>query len=218
MCASRGEQDFSQFIRVRPPDSTAYMRHTYQSPDRSTHGSSSRERYTVPSVPRQQTTTMEANAILTPDSFSFKSPTDLASYIRQRHPGLERSYCIDYIKNQNALMMKDIFELRSSIIRHNAHLVDWLADNFGAVQMQMVHKKPRASYVTTPDNRPITLLRDKGPVMPVGSRCTPAISKPCHTGSNLFSPSPAVSPRPHSDGTLPSAIYRWHIFVCRCFL
>ena len=164
------------------------MRHTYQSPHRSTHGSSSRERYTVPSVPRQQTTTMEANAILTPDSFSFKSPTDLASYIRQRHPGLvgsplcilyyfpfffafgadvearvqERSYCIDYIKNQNALMMKDIFELRSSIIRHNAHLVDWLADNFGAVQMQMVHKKPRASYVTTPDNRPITLLRDKG--------------------------------------------------------
>ena len=30
------------------------------------------------------------------------------------------------------------------------------------IQMQMVHKKPRASYVTTPDNRPITLLRDKG--------------------------------------------------------
>ncbi|KAG2641925.1 hypothetical protein PVAP13_2KG217200 [Panicum virgatum] len=37
--------------------------------------------------------------------------------------------------------------------------------------------------------------------MPVGSPCTPAISKPCHTGSNLSSPSPAVSPRPpHSDG------------------
>jgi len=118
------------------------MRHTYQSPHSISNVSSPRESFSVPSVARVQAANTEANQVLTPDTFSFKSPTDFASYIRQRHPGLERTYCIDHIKNHNALMMKEIFALRSSIMRRNTHLVDWLAEHFGAVEMQMVQKKP----------------------------------------------------------------------------
>ena len=74
----------------------------------------------------------------------------------------ERTYCIDHIKNHNALMMKEIFALRSSIMRRNAHLVDWLAEHFGAVEMQMVHKNPGARHRTPPVSTACTLPLVKG--------------------------------------------------------
>jgi len=57
----------------------------------------------------------------------------------------ERTYFIDYMKNHNALMMKEISYLRSSIMRRNAEMVDWLVDHVGPVQMQLIHKKPGSS-------------------------------------------------------------------------
>ena len=62
----------------------------------------------------------------------------------------ERTYFIDYIKNHNASMMRDISEMRSSIMRRNAHLVDWLVDNVGPLKMQLIHKKPAVSGCSTP--------------------------------------------------------------------
>ena len=43
-------------------------------------------------------------------------------------------------------MMKMISDLRSGIMRRNARLVDWLVDQFGPTQIQMLHKKPGSSY------------------------------------------------------------------------
>ena len=62
----------------------------------------------------------------------------------------ERTYFIDYIKNHNACMMRDISEMRSSIMRRNVQLVDWLVDNVGPLQMQLIHKKPTEVGCTTP--------------------------------------------------------------------
>ena len=46
-------------------------------------------------------------------------------------------------------MMKEISDMRSSIMRCNAQIVDWLVEYVGPVQMQLVHKKPStAAYVT----------------------------------------------------------------------
>jgi len=132
------------------------MRHTYQSPHvtptvRSEHG-----RAMLSSATRAPQTYLKAPNTLNPESYSFNNSIDFSLYIRQRHPGLERTYAVDYIKNFNSLMMKEISNLRSSIMRRNAHLVDWLADNFGATQMQLVHKKPCSSADTTPIILPST--------------------------------------------------------------
>jgi len=62
----------------------------------------------------------------------------------------ERTYFVDYIKNHNACMMRDISEMRSSIMRRNAQLVDWLVANVGPLQMQLIHKKPAEVGCTTP--------------------------------------------------------------------
>jgi len=74
----------------------------------------------------------------------------------------ERTFFVDYIKNHNALMMKDIYELRSSIMRRNAYLVDWLVDNCGASQLQMVHRKPLASTLNPPGITPSPMPVDRG--------------------------------------------------------
>ena len=47
-------------------------------------------------------------------------------------------------------MMREISELRSSIMRRNAQLVDWLVDHVGAVQMQLIHRKPGIASFSTP--------------------------------------------------------------------
>lgn len=65
----------------------------------------------------------------------------------------ERTYFIDHIKAQNALMMKDISDLRTSILRHNARLVDWLAEHVGARQIQLIHKRPRSVDQSLPTIR-----------------------------------------------------------------
>ena len=57
---------------------------------------------------------------------------------------------MDYIKNHNALTMKEVSDLRASIMRRNAHLVVWLADHIGTVQMQMMHKKSAAPEARSP--------------------------------------------------------------------
>ena len=59
----------------------------------------------------------------------------------------ERTYFIDYIKNHNACMMRDISD---AIMRRNAQLVDWLVANVGPLQMQLIHKKPAEVGCTTP--------------------------------------------------------------------
>jgi len=87
----------------------------------------------------------EVPVTLSPDTFEFKLPTDFASYIQQRHPGLQRTYYIDYIKNHNSLMIREIFDMWSSIMRRNAQLIDWLVDQFGAKELQMMHTKPGSS-------------------------------------------------------------------------
>ena len=82
----------------------------------------------------------------------------------------ERTYAIDYIKNFNSLVMKEITILRASIMRRNAHLVDWLADNFGATQMQMIHKKPAPSDTATATvtRGNVTQSKAQGPVFLIG--------------------------------------------------
>ena len=61
-----------------------------------------------------------------------------------------RTYFADYMKNHNALIMQDIFDLRTSIMRRNAQLVDWLTDHLGPVKLQMIHKKPCPVPHTSP--------------------------------------------------------------------
>jgi len=89
MCASRGEQDFEQFIGIRLAESSVYMRHTYQSPHvtpaarPAAHGCSM-----LAGPTRMQQSDMQSDNSLNPDSYTFQSPIDFSLYIRRRHPGL----------------------------------------------------------------------------------------------------------------------------------
>jgi len=48
-------------------------------------------------------------------------------------------------------MMRELFNLRSSIMRSNALLVDWLVDQCGPTQVQLMHKKPGPAAHVKPD-------------------------------------------------------------------
>jgi len=150
MCASRGEKDFASFTGIRSAESSGYMRHTFPSPHTTPSSSTIPSRVTVPFVRKTEQGNIDSSLPLSPQNVPFKSPSDFYSYIHRHHPGMERTYFIDYIKNHNASMMRDISEMRSSIMRRNAHFVDWLVDNVGPLKMQLIHKKPAVSGCSTP--------------------------------------------------------------------
>jgi len=150
MCASRGEHDFASFIGIRSAESSGYMSHTFQFPHTTPSSSTIPSRVTVPFVRKTEQGNIDSPLPLSPQNVPFKSPSDFYSYIHRCHPGMERTYFIDYIKNHNASMMRDISEMRSSIMRRNAHFVDWLVDNVGPLKMQLIHKKPAVSGCSTP--------------------------------------------------------------------
>jgi hypothetical protein len=56
---------------------------------------------------------------------------------------------------QNAVYMKEIAALRTSIMRRNAHIFDWLVQQAGTAQVHLFHKKPALFHnnTTTPGKR-----------------------------------------------------------------
>jgi len=52
----------------------------------------------------------------------------------------EKLYAVDFFKMQNALMMREIFQLRSALMKRNAALFDWFVQHIGSSQIALIHK------------------------------------------------------------------------------
>lgn len=64
------------------------MRQTFQSSFAPIDQQTNRDHPLAASVRLHQHVNIEANPLLSPETFLFKNPTDLGSYIKERHPGL----------------------------------------------------------------------------------------------------------------------------------
>ncbi|CAL5017614.1 unnamed protein product [Urochloa decumbens] len=142
MCESRDGSNFNSFVGLRAPNSTAYMRHMYQS----VHNVTRRPVTPLPHTPLPLSSTHQGpSEQLTAETYTFREHADFGSYIRARYPTLNKLYAIDYIRMHNAKMFREITSFRSSVMRLNAKLLDWLVSNVDPVHLAMIHKKPLQS-------------------------------------------------------------------------
>jgi len=93
MCASRGEADYLSFIGLRPKNSLAYMRHTFQS---DAHiGIQDRIPTKVCISDKDAEPSYATNSDITPDNWCFASPYDSVSYIHAKYPTM-RNYATPF--------------------------------------------------------------------------------------------------------------------------
>ncbi|RLM64484.1 hypothetical protein C2845_PM16G06130 [Panicum miliaceum] len=149
MCSSHDGNDFSVFMKIRSTDNCAYMRYTFQSPHTYVVDVATRTPAPMLVSPVQASSSLPPSSpVISPGTFTFKHPSDLGLYIRNKCPGLERTYAIDFIKMHNVQMLQDVYNMRSCLMRRYAELVDWLVEHVGATQLQLIHKRPSFSSRT----------------------------------------------------------------------
>ncbi|CAL5012898.1 unnamed protein product [Urochloa decumbens] len=158
-CASRGEQDFLCFISIRHRTLSAYMRSSYESDDPAI----------VNDVPTQMPpplapvllpyTNELGEVVMVPsENYPLREAKDFAAYMNAKYPFLVKHYVLDYFKQENARMMRDIAQLRQSVLRRNADFFDWFVQNVGLHNVLHMHKKP-----STPSNQgSISSIRSDG--------------------------------------------------------
>ncbi|CAL5074241.1 unnamed protein product [Urochloa decumbens] len=96
MCESRDGSNFNSFVGLRAPNSTAYMRHMYQS----VHNVTRRPVTPLPHTPLPLSSTHQGpSEQLTAETYTFREHADFGSYIRARYPTL----VIDNVPTMNSV-------------------------------------------------------------------------------------------------------------------
>ncbi|CAL4990774.1 unnamed protein product [Urochloa decumbens] len=159
MCEGRDANDFSAFIGIRCKESCAYMRHSYQTPRSTTDQPAHRTPPMMTAQAQSATPSLPSYSnAMSPETFQLNQASDLASYIRLKHPGLVRTYAMDYIKMHTGHLLQELARMRIAILKRSAGLVDWLAEHVGSNQLQLIHKRPSSSMNATAVSLPCNVV------------------------------------------------------------